>query len=232
VFSILTTRTSRKLGHGQLERVLIVVAVVSLAMLPAALAQSAQPPAATKTPTTATAVKKKPRQPALRFAGRLQMLSGAAFALPVDIEGSRRFVAYVPVDVEIGARLGGPLSLAMGGVGYLAPFSVSTCGPTANVDSRPNALGAFLGARLDFNNSRDGSWWSPWAALRGGILGQNGVANGSPCQERYLLGLYLSPRVGIDLWLGKAAVTFAIGYDHLPRAAALSTQVGLTLRLF
>jgi hypothetical protein len=182
------------------------------------------------------AAKRRPREPALRFAGRLQILSGAAFALPTDLQGQQHFASYVPVDVELGILLSGPLSLVMGGVGYLAPFSVPGCPATPNAPvpgQPPNALGAFLGARLDFNNSRDGSWWSPWLALRGGVLGQTSVPDGFlGCTERYLLGLYLSPRAGIDLWLGKAAVTFALGYDLLPRAAAISALVGLTLRLF
>ncbi len=90
-----------------------------------------------------------------------------------------------------------------------------------------------MGLRLDFNNSRDGSWWSPWLALRGGVVGQSGVPDDLlGCTPRYLPGLYLSPRAGIDLWLGKAAVTFALGYDYLPRAAAISALTGLTLRLF
>ena len=33
-------------------------------------------------------------------------------------------------------------------------------------------------------------------------------------------------------WLGKAAATFALGYDRLPRASAVSLQVGLTVWLF
>lgn len=198
-------------------------------------------------PTKEALAKARPRAAALRFSGRLQMLSGVAFTLPEDAAGQRHFAAYVPVDLEIAARLSGPLSLALGGVGYLAPFSAAACpGAPAEPDvydvpaSRANALGAFAGLRLDFNNSRDGAWWSPWVALRGGVLGQSGVADGSLagpepgslCVERYLLGLYLSPRLGMDLWLGRAAVTFAVGYDHLPRAAAISAQVGLTLRLF
>ncbi len=177
----------------------------------------------------------RPRPPSLRFKGRLQILSGAGFALPQDGDGGRHFVAYVPVDLELAVQASGPLSVALGGVGYLAPFSVPACGPadsTPPPGARPNALGAFLGLRLDFNNSRDGSWWSPWVALRGGLVGQGGIPDGSPCMERFQLGMYLSPRLGLDLWLGKAAVTFALGYDHLPFAAAISTQVGLTLRLF
>lgn len=175
----------------------------------------------------------RPRPPAPRFKGRLQILSGAGFALPQDGDGGRHFAAYVPVDLELGIQASGPLSVVLGGVGYLAPFSVPACGPDGSpAGARPNALGTFLGLRLDFNNSRDGSWWSPWVALRGGLVGQGGVPDGNPCLERFQLGLFLSPRLGLDLWLGKAAVTFALGYDHLPFAAAVSTQVGLTLRLF
>jgi hypothetical protein len=196
------------------------------------LAQAEALPDATPSPSSSRSTKKRPRPPALRFAGRLQILSGAAFAVPQDHTGARRFAAYVPVDVEVAMRLAGPLSLGLGGVGYLAPFSITTCGETVSSAARPNALGAFLGMRLDFNNSRDGSWWSPWVALRGGIMGQNGVGSGDPCTERFQLGMYLSPRVGADLWLGQAAVSFAVGYDHLPRAPAISAQVGLTLRLF
>ena len=81
---------------------------------------------------------------------------------------------------------------------------------------RPHALAALAGVRLDFNNSRDGSWWSPWIALRGGVVSQAGVQDGAACEERYVLAPYLRPRLGADLWLGKAAVTFALGYDELP----------------
>jgi hypothetical protein len=166
----------------------------------------------------------------LRFAGRLQVLSGVGFALPKDDSDQVHFAAYVPLDVELGTRLGGPLSLVLGGVAYDAPFSVSTCGTTPS--PRPHALGAFAGVRLDFNNNRDGSWWSPWVALRAGLGGQAGVLDGAACQERFILYPYLSPRIGADLWLGKAAVTFALGYDELPRASAVTLQLGLTLRLF
>jgi hypothetical protein len=178
----------------------------------------------------AAAAGRPPRKPALRFAGRLQLLSGAALTLPRDAGNELRFAAYVPLDAELALRVSGPLSVVLGGVAYNAPFSVSTC-PTSP-SARPHALAALAGVRLDFNNSRDGSWWSPWLALRGGVVGQAGVQDGAVCEERYVLAPYLSPRLGVDLWLGKAAVTFALGYDELPRAAAISLQLGLTLRLF
>lgn len=179
----------------------------------------------------AQAAGKRPlRKPALRFAGRLQLLSGAGFALPKDAADAVHFTAYVPLDVEVAVRAGGPLSVVFGGVAYNAPFSVSSC-PTVP-SPRPHALAALAGVRLDFNNSRDGSWWSPWIAIRGGVIGQAGVQDGAACEERYVLAPYLSPRLGADLWLGKAAVTFALGYDELPRAAAVSLQLGLTLRLY
>ncbi len=178
----------------------------------------------------AAAARRPVRKPALRFAGRLQLLSGVGFTLPRDDGNAVHFAAYVPLDVELALRVSGPLSVVLGGVAYNAPFSVSTC--PSSPSARPHALAALGGVRLDFNNSRDGSWWSPWIALRGGVVGQAGVQGGAVCEERYVLAPYLSPRVGVDLWLGKAAVTFALGYDELPRAAAISLQLGLTLRLF
>ena len=181
-------------------------------------------------PSGVSAAKRPPRQPALRFAGRLQVLSGVGFTLPRDAGDQMHFAAYVPLDVELATRLTGPVSLVLGGVAHDAPFSVSTCATAAS--PRPHALGALAGLRLDFNNNRDGSWWSPWIALRAGLGGQAGVLDGAGCQERFILFPYLSPRVGADLWLGKAAVTFALGYDELPRAAAVTLQLGLTLRLY
>jgi hypothetical protein len=158
------------------------------------------------------------------------MLSGAAFTLPRDAADNVHFAAYVPTELEVGTRLGGPLSLIFGGVAYNAPFAVSTCDSAPS--PRPHALASFTGVRLDFNNSRDGSWWSPWVALRGGVVGQAGVQDGGPCDNRYILAPYISPRLGADLWLGSAAVTFALGYDALRRSDAISLQVGLTLRLY
>jgi hypothetical protein len=172
----------------------------------------------------------KPRRELRRFNGRVQTLSGALLARPQDAAGQRHFAAYVPTDVELGLHASGPVSILLGAAAALAPFTLPSCGP--GPAPLPHALAALLGARFDFNNSRDGSWWSPWLALRAGVVGQSGVEGGATCSERFLVGLLVSPRLGIDLWLGKAAVTFAIGYDNLPRAAALSALVGLTLRLF
>lgn len=166
----------------------------------------------------------------LRFAGRLQILSGAAVTWPQLYDGSHHIAAYVPAEAELALRVSGMLSLGIGGAGYLAPFSLTTCSDAPA--ARAHAATAFGTVRLDFNNSRDGSWWSPWMALRTGIAAQDGVASGDPCQEQLGLGLYLGPRLGIDLWMGRAAVTFAFGYDHLPRADAVALQTGLTLRLF
>ncbi|MBL9006839.1 MAG: hypothetical protein JNJ46_21470 [Myxococcales bacterium] len=174
--------------------------------------------------------RRAPSDPPRRFTGRLQMLSGAALALPKLFDGSRSFATYVPAEAEVALRITGPLSVGLGGSGLLAPFSLTTCSDAPS--PRANALVAFGTLRLDFNNSRDGSWWSPWLALRGGVVGQAGVGSGDPCEERFILGMYLGPRLGTDLWMGKAAVSFAVGYDHLPRAAGLAIQTGLTLRLF
>lgn len=184
------------------------------------------------------------RRPAPRFSGRLQVLSGAAFALPRDAADQIVFSAYVPLDVELSLRVSGPLSLSLGGAGYAAPFSVPSCaGDGAEAPTggrRPHALAAYGGLRLDLNNSRDGSWLSPFFALRVGVSAQDGVPVASPgltpgasgCTERVALGAFFSPRAGLDLWLGPAAVTFAVGYDVLPRASAALALLGLTLRLF
>ncbi len=179
---------------------------------------------------SAAGAKRPPRKPALRFAGRLQVLSGVGFTLPKDAVADTHFAAYVPLDVELATRLGGPLSLLLGSAAFNAPFLISTCATAAS--PRPHALAALAGLRLDFNNNRDGSWWSPWIAVRAGLGGQAGVLAGAGCEERFVLFPYLSPRLGVDLWLGKAAVTFALGYDELPRASAVTLQLGLTLRLF
>lgn len=178
------------------------------------------------------------RRPAPRFRGRLQILSGASMALPEDPAGARRFAAYVPLDIEVGVRLSGPFSVTLGGVGYAAPFQVPACeaGPGTDGGRRPNGLASFVGLRLDLNNSRDGSWLSPWMELRGGVAGQDGVPTYLPlsdrCGERFVLAPWFGPRVGLDLWMGRAAATFALGYDVLPRASGVTVQAGLTLRLF
>lgn len=168
--------------------------------------------------------------PARRFSGRLQVLSGAALALPMDAQGERALAAYVPLDVELATQLGGPVSLLFGGIGLLAPFVRSACS-TAPAP-KPHALAAATGLRLDLNNSNAGSWLSPWLAVRAGLSAQAGVPSGSPCTEQTLVGLFLSPRLGLDLWFAQTAVTFSVGYDHLPRAGAVSLQVGLTFRLY
>lgn len=174
------------------------------------------------------------RPEAVRFSGRLQVLSGAALALPDDAQGDLHLAAYVPLDIELALRISGLFSMGLGAVLYDAPFSVSTCPDSQRPieASRAHGLAALGAVRLDFRNSRDGSWWSPFVALRGGIVGQNGVLDGPACSERFVLAPYLGPRVGTDLWLGKAAATFALGYDRLPRASAVSLQVGLTVWLF
>jgi hypothetical protein len=141
--------------------------------------------------------------------------------------GGPQLGALVPLDLELSTRLDGPVSLLAAGELFLAPFSLPVC-----ADSRgphPSALASLLGVRLDLNNNRDGSWWSPWVALRMGIVGQAGVDD--HCQARLQLAPAFSPRIGADLWMGHAAASFAIGYDHLPTGSALSAQVGLTVRL-
>jgi hypothetical protein len=172
------------------------------------------------------------RRRAPRFLGRLQILSGAGFTLPQRAAGDRTFAAYVPLDIELSLVISGPLSFSLGGAAFLAPFEAPGCsGP----GRRPNALASFFGLRLDANNNRDRSWLSPWLALRVGLVGQDGIPGLDPqgaCGERIGLSAYVTPRAGLDIWLGRAAATFALGYDVLPRASSVSAELGLTLRLF
>lgn len=165
------------------------------------------------------------------------MLSGVGVSFSPAVQVGQSVSAYVPLDVELALRAAGSLSVLLGGAGLVLPRTGTGCGP----DSRqPHALAAYGGLRLDLNNSRRGSWLSPYLALRTGLAGQDGVPGpglapepGSlVCVDRFWLGVFLSPRAGLDLWLGQAAATFAVGYDVLPGFHAAVALVGLTLRLF
>lgn len=162
-----------------------------------------------------------------RFRTRVQILSGLSPTLIRRPDDSYRITAFVPLDLELSTRLSGPLSLLGATIGALAPFSDSPCPSEAPL--RPHALSALLGLRLDLNNSRDGSWWSPWVALRFGLSAQQ--VTDDRCQPQTKLTPAFSPRLGADLWMGKAAATFALGYDYLPTGSALFAAVGLTLRI-
>jgi len=144
-----------------------------------------------------------------------------------DGSGGKRITAHLPLDLELSTRLDGPVSLLGATVLSLAPFALPIC--AASGGPHPSALASLFGVRLDFNNNRDGLWWSPWVALRMGIVAQAGASD--DCQARLQLAPAFSPRLGADLWMGQAAASFAAGYDHLPTGSALSAQVGLTVRL-
>ncbi len=176
-----------------------------------------------------SAGKRPPRSELPRFRTRLQLLSGVTPALLREESGGQRVAAVVPLDLELATRLDGPLSLLAATVSYLAPFSLPSCADQA--PRRPHALASLLGVRLDLRNSRDGSWWSPWVALRMGVVGQAATRVDDTCQAGISLSPTFSPRLGADLWMGQAAATFAVGYDYLPTGSALAIQVGLTLRL-
>ena len=162
-----------------------------------------------------------------RFRTRVQLLSGLSPTLIRNLDGSHRVAAFVPLDLELSSRLSGPLSLLGAMVGELAPFSYAACPSEPAI--RPHALSALAGLRLDLNNNRDGSWWSPWVALRAGLSAQRSTDD--RCQAQTKLTPAFSPRLGVDLWMGSAAATFAVGYDYFPTGSALLGAVGLTLRI-
>lgn len=173
------------------------------------------------------AKKAKPR-PAPR-SGRAQVLTGVGLAVPSQPEGGRHLAAYVPVELELSLQVSGPLSVLLGGSGFAATFVAADC--LGSAGRRPSALAAFGGVRLDPLLGGRGLV-SPWLALRAGLVGQDGVSTADPCVERLVLSPYFGPRVGLDLRLGRTALTAAVGYDHLPRAPALTVQLGLSLRIF
>ena len=168
-------------------------------------------------------------RPAAPRTGRAQILTGVGLAVPSQPEGGRHLTAYVPVELELSLQVSGPLSVLLGGSGFAATFVAADC--LGSAGRRPSALAAFGGVRLDPLLGGRGLV-SPWLALRGGLVGQDGVSTADPCVERVVLSPYFGPRVGLDLRLGRTALTAALGYDHLPRAPALTVQLGLSLRIF
>lgn len=178
-----------------------------------------------KTPT-----RNRGRAETVRFRVRLQSLTGLAPTFVSEVsEGvlSKKLAAFVPLDVEIGTRLSGPLSVSAGALVFLAPFSSNLC--DGGVPYRPHAAAGLFGIRLDLNNNRDGSWWSPFVVLRMGVGTQ--TTAGDFCSVRVQIQPMFSPRIGADLWMGKAAATFAIGYDLVPTGSIVTVQAGLTLRV-
>jgi hypothetical protein len=139
-----------------------------------------------------------------------------------------RAVAVFPTTLEVGARVWGPLSVGAGATGVLSGDYYIACGEPR----RANAILGTFGVRVDFNNARSNSWLSPFIDLHGGVGGQpggRGTGNACPSGGAFATG---GARVGLDVWMGKAAITAALGFDYLPTAPPFAFSLGATFSLY
>lgn len=128
-------------------------------------------------------------------------------------------VARFPTTVELGAHLFGPLSLDGSVTATLAGEQIGACG-------RPHAVSGALGLRGDLANGRSAAWVDPFLEVHGGV-----GAQGARCREAVLFGGG-GARLGVDAWLGRAAVTAALTFDYLPLGSVFSFSLGGTFALF
>jgi hypothetical protein len=137
-------------------------------------------------------------------------------------------VARFPTTLELGARLWGPLSLAATVTGIVAGEWSSACGQPV----RPNAVAGALGVRADLGNGRSAAWVDPWVEVHGGIGAQAGARElPGGCPQAATFGT-AGARAGFDAWLGRGAVTIAVGFDYLPVGSTVSFLLGGSFVLF
>jgi hypothetical protein len=137
-------------------------------------------------------------------------------------------VARFPTTLEVGARVWGPLSLDAAVTATLAGEWAQSCGQPV----RPNAIAGAVGVRADLANGRSSSWLDPFVEVHGGVGAQAGareVPGGCPAAATFGTA---GARAGIDLWLGRAAVTLALAFDYLPVGSAVSFVLGGSFALF
>jgi hypothetical protein len=144
--------------------------------------------------------------------------------------GSRagdNLVAVFPTTLELGVRIFGPLSLDVALHGMLTNDLYVACGETI----RPHAIYGTAGVRVDFINKLAGSWVDPYVAVHFGVAGQPG---GREIDGRCGPGR-ASPtggvRLGLDVWLGRAAVNAAVGFDVLAIASPIAFFLGASFVL-
>jgi hypothetical protein len=159
-----------------------------------------------------------------RWRLRASLLQGFGGGRAADDSIAARF----PTTLDLGARLWGPLSLAATVTGTLAGEYDNSCGAAV----RPNAIAGALGLRADLANRRSAPWVDPWIEAHGGVGAQAGVhaqPGGCPTAATFATA---GARVGVDTWLGKAAVTVAVAFDYLPLGATVSFVLGGSFVLF
>lgn len=126
-----------------------------------------------------------------------------------------RFVAVFPTRVEVDLRLWRGLSLSVLGVGMLT-------GGEGVCAHRATAAWHALGVRWDFGNKRGGGWLVPFVE---GHVGVGGQRTGSDCHTSSIFPTG-GARLGLDVWLGHAAVTVAVAADYLPVASPITFTFG------
>ncbi len=136
--------------------------------------------------------------------------------------------ASFPTQLEIGARLWGPLSLSLGATAVISSREVTSCGAPA----RANAALGTVGLRANLRNGRSASWVDPFIEVHAGVGGQAPYAEpGDPCRgpRAFASG---GGRIGIDAWLGRVAITAQLSYDYLPIEAPLAVSLGASVILY
>jgi hypothetical protein len=148
-------------------------------------------------------------------------------ALVTGVGGSRdqdQAVTLFPTTLDLGARLFGPLSAALAAEAVLVGEEYDACGRTR----RPSAILGTAGLRVDFFNGKSAPWADPFVEAHAGVgrqgapREQNGVCSGPPT---FATG---GGKLGVDVWLGRAAVTVVASYDWLPTAMPFAVSVGLS----
>lgn len=133
-----------------------------------------------------------------------------------------------PTTLVFGARLWKPLSIDLAAQAVIAGEQYQACGRPR----RPNAILGAGGLRVDFANGRSASWVAPFVEAHLGVGRQgpgreeNGLCTGPPT---FFTG---GARAGIDVWLGRVAVTVMVSYDYLPAASPISVSLGGSVVLF
>ncbi len=152
-----------------------------------------------------------------RWRLRLGVATGAGGALDGTNTGA------FPSSLSVAVRVSERVSLVVEALGVLSGHYLSAC------DSRANAFVGAAGARVDFGNRQGGSWMSPFveAHVGGGV--QPGSCRGASAPLRgFASG---GGSVGVDVWMGRAAVSIALAADYLPTASPLAALIGFALPL-
>ena len=140
--------------------------------------------------------------------------------------GGVRTVVF-PTQLELGARIWGPLSATISGMAMLSGREVTSCGASA----RANAATGAVGLRADLFNSKSASWIDPFIEAHAGVGGQTGFSEpADPCAGSRVFATG-GGRIGLDAWFGRVAVTAQLTYDYLPIAAPLAFSLGASVLL-